>query len=175
MKDRLKELRKELGLNQEEFASKLKIGRSTIANYEAGTREPIASVISLICQLWNVNEIWLRTGQGDMFVKISRDDELLRLIDESMTENLGDLKRRLALAIMKLTPEQMKICTEWIKDTFNLVDRDDAVADRDDVERTIEEKVAAYRAELEAEAASKGKSSASQTAADGESGSEKDA
>lgn len=122
MKDRLRKLRKALDLNQEEFASALKIGRSTIANYEAGTREPIASVISLICQKWNVNDVWLRTGEGDMFLEVSRDDELMDLIDKSMHEESGEIRRRIATAIMNLSPEQIRACTEWIKDTFNLVD-----------------------------------------------------
>ena len=72
--DRLKELRKELKLSQDEFAKKLNIGRSSIANYESGAREPISSVIALICKTWNVNESWLRNGEGKMFVEVSRND-----------------------------------------------------------------------------------------------------
>ena len=150
MKNRLKELRKALGLNQEEFAAALKIGRSTIANYEAGTREPIASVISLITQKWNVNEDWLRTGEGEMFVQVSRADELQRLIDASLSEESGEFKRRIATAIMRLTPEQLRICTDWIKETFNLVDAP-AADPEPERELTIDEKLAAYRKELEAQ------------------------
>ena len=150
MKNRLKELRKALGLNQEEFAAALKIGRSTIANYEAGTREPIASVISLITQKWNVNEDWLRTGEGEMFVQVSREDELQRLIDASLSEESGEFKRRIATAIMRLTPEQLRICTDWIKETFNLVDAP-AADPEPERELTIDEKLDAYRKELEAQ------------------------
>lgn len=150
MKNRLKELRKALGLNQEEFAAALKIGRSTIANYEAGTREPIASVISLITQKWNVNEDWLRTGKGEMFVQVSRADELQRLIDASLSEESGEFKRRIATAIMRLTPEQLRICTDWIKETFNLVDAP-AADPEPERELTIDEKLDAYRKELEAQ------------------------
>ena len=150
MKNRLKELRKALGLNQEEFAAALKIGRSTIANYEAGTREPIASVISLITQKWNVNEEWLKTGEGEMFVQVSRADELQRLIDASLSEESGEFKRRIATAIMRLTPEQLRICTDWIKETFNLVDAP-AADPEPERELTIDEKLDAYRKELEAQ------------------------
>ena len=146
MKNRLKELRTVLGLNQEEFASALKIGRSTIANYEAGTRAPVASVISLIIQKWNVNEEWLRTGEGPMFVDVSRADELQRLIEETMSEESGEIKRRIATAVLRLTPDQLRACTDWIKETFGLVEA--PAADR---ELTIAEKVENYRRELEAE------------------------
>jgi len=56
-----------LDLTQQEFASRIGIKRNTIANYEAGRNEPIDSVISLICREFNVNEKWLRTGEGEMF------------------------------------------------------------------------------------------------------------
>ena len=151
MKNRLKELRTVLGLNQEEFASALKIGRSTIANYEAGTRAPVASVISLISQKWNVNEEWLRTGEGQMFVDVSRADELQRLIEETMSDESGEIKRRIATAVLRLTPDQLRACTDWIKETFGLVEA--PAADPAPVERelTIDEKVESYRRELEAE------------------------
>ena len=148
MKNRLKELRTVLGLNQEEFASALKIGRSTIANYEAGTRAPVASVISLIIQKWNVNEEWLRTGEGPMFVDVSRADELQRLIEETMSDESGEIKRRIATAVLRLTPDQLRACTDWIKETFGLVEA--PAAER---ELTIDEKVENYRRELEAEEA----------------------
>lgn len=67
MKDRIKSLRKDLGLTQEKFAERLNIKRNTIANYEIGRNEPIDAVVSLICREFNVNEDWLRTGQGDMY------------------------------------------------------------------------------------------------------------
>lgn len=161
MKNRLKELRTVLGLNQEEFASALKIGRSTIANYEAGTRAPVASVISLIIQKWNVNEEWLRTGEGPMFVDVSRADELQRLIEETMSEESGEIKRRIATAVLRLTPDQFRACTDWIKETFGLVEA--PAADR---ELTIDEKVENYRRELEAQEAIR-KSEASPTGSAG--------
>lgn len=71
MNERLKELRKELKLTQQEFADKLNIKRGTMANYEIGRNEPIDAVISLICREFNVNEEWLRNGTGEMFVQVS--------------------------------------------------------------------------------------------------------
>ena len=155
MKERIKALRKELGLTQQEFADKLGIKRTTIGNYELGRNEPVDSVISLICDRCSVNEAWLRTGEGEMFVELSREDELQRLIDESMGEESGEIRRRFATAVMRLTPEQIRRCIEWAKETFNLVDAPAADPDPEEHEMTIDEKVESYRRELEAEAASK--------------------
>lgn len=77
MKDRLKKLRKELNLTQQAFADKIGIKRNTIANYEVGRNEPIDAVISLICREFDVNEEWLRTGKGEMFIEVLPEDELV--------------------------------------------------------------------------------------------------
>lgn len=164
MKDRLKQLRQELGLNQEEFAKALKIGRSTIANYEAGTRVPISSVISLICKNWNVNETWLSTGEGEMFIEEDPEDELLRLANELAQDTSAEMKRRLVTAMLRLSPEQIETAIEWMRKTLAIVDA--PAADQEAMpaasakkkpseEMTIDEKVASYRAELEAEEAAR--------------------
>ena len=122
MKDRLKELRKCEGLTQQEFADAIGIQRGTYAKYEVGRNEPIDAVVKLICDTFHVNEVWLRTGKGEMRVEIPKDDELMALINKSMNEESGEIRRRIATAVMNLSPEQLRACTEWIKDTFNLVD-----------------------------------------------------
>lgn len=67
MKERIKKIRRELDLTQQEFAERIGIKRNTIANYETGRNDPVDSVISLICREFDVREEWLRTGEGEMF------------------------------------------------------------------------------------------------------------
>ena len=64
---RIKELRKKFNLTQQEFCERIGVKRNTIAKYETERGEPIDAVISLICREFDVNEQWLRTGDGDMF------------------------------------------------------------------------------------------------------------
>ena len=150
MEERLKTLRKELGLTQQEFSDRLGIQRSTYSKYELGTNIPTSAVINLICDRCHVSETWLRTGEGPMFVDISRADELARLIEETMSDESGEIKRRIATAVLRLTPDQLRACTDWIKETFGLVEA--PAADREpERELTIDEKLAAYRKELEAQ------------------------
>lgn len=68
LNERIKKLRKDLGLTQQEFAQRIGSKRTTIAKYETDTNTPSSAVISLICREFNVSETWLRTGEGDMFV-----------------------------------------------------------------------------------------------------------
>lgn len=77
-KDRLKQVRKNLELTQQEFAQKIGTSQNVLANYEIGRRNPSNSVINNICKTFNVNEEWLRTGNGEMFVEIDKDEELMR-------------------------------------------------------------------------------------------------
>lgn len=71
--ERIKKLRKTLGATQQEFADKLKVSRSNIATYEVGKNNPADAVINLICREFNINETWLRVGEGEMFVQTMDD------------------------------------------------------------------------------------------------------
>lgn len=68
MNERIKEIRKSKGLTQSEFGAKIGVKGNTITNYESGGRTPSDAIIVSICREFDVNEHWLRTGEGDMFV-----------------------------------------------------------------------------------------------------------
>ncbi len=78
MNERIKKLRKTLDLTQREFGERLGIKGNTIANYELGRNEPIDAVLSLICREFNVNETWLRTGEGEMFEELTEQQKILK-------------------------------------------------------------------------------------------------
>ena len=67
MKERIKSLRKELGLTQEQFSEKLKLSRNFIAQIEIGTKVPSDRTISDICREYSIREQWLRTGEGEKY------------------------------------------------------------------------------------------------------------
>lgn len=66
MNNRIKEIRKYMGETQEEFARKLGLSRNYIGLIEIGKRVPSDRTISDICRVYDVNENWLRTGEGEM-------------------------------------------------------------------------------------------------------------
>lgn len=73
MKDRIRKLRKTLDLTQAKFGERIGVKGNTIAQYEIGRNEPIDPVINLICNEFKVNEEWLRTGKGEMFIPEAND------------------------------------------------------------------------------------------------------
>lgn len=87
MNERIKELRKAVGLTQQEFADRLNINRGAIANYEIGRNEPISAIISLICKEFNVNENWLRTGEGEMFIQLPEEDEVAAYVSDLLEDD----------------------------------------------------------------------------------------
>lgn len=72
--ERIKALRKELGLTQKDFSEKIGIKRNTLSYIESGNSTVTDSNIKLICEKFNINETWLRTGEGE---KERRDDNTL--------------------------------------------------------------------------------------------------
>ena len=106
LNERIKKLRKGLDLTQQEFADRLGTTRNNIAGYEVGRRSPSEAVISLICKTFNGSETWLRTGEGEMFVQRTRDDELSAFMNELLSDETPDFRRRLITALSRLKPEQ---------------------------------------------------------------------
>ena len=78
MKDRIKSLRKTLDLTQQEFADKIGLKRNSVASYEIGRNYPMDTVIKSICREFNVNEEWLRTGEGEMFEELTEQQKILK-------------------------------------------------------------------------------------------------
>lgn len=78
MKDRIKLLRKTLDLTQQEFADKIGLKRNSVASYEIGKNYPMDTVIKSICREFNVNEEWLRTGEGEIFEKLTEQQKILK-------------------------------------------------------------------------------------------------
>ena len=102
MKDRIKAIRKHYDLTQAEFGDRIGVKGNTITNYENALRNPSDAIIVSICREFNVNEEWLRTGNGEMFQPITKNDEISKLFGEVLKENNDDFKRRLISALAKL-------------------------------------------------------------------------
>ena len=117
--DRVRELRIAKNLTQQEFADKLKIKRSTISNYDIGRSEPSESAISLICREFNVSEDWLRTGEGEMFVPITRDEEIATFIGSIQADVDDTFKKRLISVLAKLDEKEWDLLEKIAEDIVN--------------------------------------------------------
>lgn len=89
MKDRIKKIRKAVKLTQVQFGEKIGVKGNTVTNYESGLRTPTDAVIKSICREFNVDENWLRTGEGEMFLPVLEEDEMALYVSE-LLEDEGD-------------------------------------------------------------------------------------
>ena len=116
LKDRIKKLRKELDLTQQEFADKLGTARNNIAGYETGKRSPSDAVISLICTKFNVNEHWLRDGTGEMFVQMDMEDQLMAWAGKVLGGQDSKFKKRFVTMLMSLSDSEWEFLEKKAKE-----------------------------------------------------------
>ena len=115
MKERIKARRKALTLNQTDFGSKIGVKQSAVAAYESGSRTPLDSVIVSICREFGVNERWLRTGEGEMLMHLSREEEIMRFAATVVRDPSSEFQRRFVSVLARLTPEQWQLMEEMAR------------------------------------------------------------
>ena len=67
MNNRIRKIRKHYKLSQTAFGAKIGVTLGVIKNFEQGKTKLDSPLLELLCSIYNVNETWLRTGEGEMF------------------------------------------------------------------------------------------------------------
>lgn len=106
---RTRELRKALGLTQQQFADRLGITRGAVSKYDINATDPSDAVISLICREFNVREAWLRTGEGEMLDAKPRAEELGELVRKLLADRPESFRSRLITSLLRFEPNS----PEW--------------------------------------------------------------
>ena len=109
MNERIALVRKSLGLTQEKFAEQVGLSRNFMWMIESGTRVPSDRTISDICREFNVNETWLRTGEGEMFNQITGSGKITSFLTEITEDEGDDFKRWFVEMLAELEPEDWKL------------------------------------------------------------------
>ena len=104
MKNRIKQVRKSLGLTQTEFSSQLDLSQNFIAQIESGSKAPSDRTIRDICRVFNVNESWLRFNEGDMFCPRTRNQEILAFANQVMADEDEAFRKRFVHALSESSP-----------------------------------------------------------------------
>jgi len=114
LKDRIKKIRKELDLTQQKFADKLGVQRNTIAMYEMGRTLPSDTIMRSICREFNVNEDWLRTGQGEMFIKQTRDEQIASFVGSIQSSEDDSFKKRFISMLSALDESDWEVLEKMV-------------------------------------------------------------
>ncbi|MBS6063648.1 MAG: helix-turn-helix transcriptional regulator [Peptostreptococcaceae bacterium] len=151
MNERVRELRKALNLTMEKFGERVGVQKTAISRIESGVNNLTDQMLKLICREFSVNEDWLRSGQGDMFI-ISKEDYISEV---SKSYNLDTLDEAIIRAYMSLDSKKRAVLKEYISNVAKGYEEDEEAKRK----AQIDEEVEAYRRELEAEAKGAVKSS----------------
>lgn len=106
---RIKQHRNQLGLNQAEYAEKLGLKQGIISAMEKGTRNVSDRTIRIICSEFNVSERWLRTGEGEPFVTLSRKDEVTAYVEKVLKNEPESFRSRLISALCRLNESEWDV------------------------------------------------------------------
>ena len=111
---RLVKIRDTLKISQDELGTKIGISRFSVSNYESGKRNITERVIKDICREFDVNEEWLRTGEGEMFVELPEGTELGKYIADVIGGE-DDFIKNIIISYMKLDEKNKKIIRDFVK------------------------------------------------------------
>lgn len=117
--DRISWCVKESGLTKTAFADRINVTQQYVSNLCLGKKIPSDRTIADICREFNVNENWLRTGQGDPYIQLSRDEELAQFFGDVMKGEDPDFRRRLLSVMSRLTTDEWALLEQM---AWKLVD-----------------------------------------------------
>ena len=115
--ERVKEIRKGLNLTLEKFGERVGVTKQTVSRIENGVNNLTDQMALAICRTFSVNEHWLRTGEGETYIKGS-DDELAELVGR-LYKDKGSMRYKMSLELCrsmeKMTDEQLMAFAEFVK------------------------------------------------------------
>lgn len=79
MKNRIKEIVKKSGLTGEKFGERIGVSQGLVSQMCTGKTKPSDRTIGDICREFGVNEVWLRTGEGDPYMELSREEKIMQM------------------------------------------------------------------------------------------------
>ena len=116
MNTRIEEIRKYNKLSRAAFGERIGVSGDVINNLERGRVELKDHIFKLICMEFNVNEEWLRTGEGEMFIPVSRDDEIAKFTADLLKEEPDSFKNRLVSTLAKMSEEEWEMLEKKMRE-----------------------------------------------------------
>ena len=111
MNERIKLLRTILRLSGEKFGERIGLSKFAISNIETGKNNLTEQTIISLCREYNVNEEWLRTGNGEMFIETK--ESFLNNISKQFS--LDDLDIKIIESYLNLSPDGREFIKNYIK------------------------------------------------------------
>ena len=108
LNERVKQLRKTLDLTMEKFGDRLGVKKNSISQIESGKNSLTEQMLKSICREFDVDEEWLRTGTGSMFIERTRDEEIAKFIGTIQSVEDDSFMKKFISMLAKLDE------SEWV-------------------------------------------------------------
>ena len=116
MNKRIENVRKKLGYTRASFGEKIGVSGDVINNLERGRVEVKEHMVLLICKEYGVNEKWLRTGEDEMFVPTTMENEIAKLTMKCLEDKPDSFRNRLVSVLAKLSDDELEFLEKIAKD-----------------------------------------------------------
>nr|DAE66244.1 MAG TPA: hypothetical protein [Caudoviricetes sp.] len=113
MNERVKEIRKALGLSMETFGGRIGVTRSAISRIESGVVNVTNQNVTAICREFGVNEEWLRTGKGSMFEEMSRAEKAAQIVGAALGSG-DEFILNTFIALGQLSPNEWELIKKFV-------------------------------------------------------------
>ena len=114
MNKRVKEVRKALGLTLEKFGERVGMKKSGLSQVENGSNSVSNQLFSAIVREFNVNEQWLRTGEGEMFAAASTHDQVEHIVQQALKGN-DDFRIQVFTALGEMTDAEWDLVRNFVR------------------------------------------------------------
>ena len=120
--ERVRILRKHLGLSLERFGEPIALKRSALSMIENGRNNLSEQALNSICREYGVSEKWLRSGEGEMFVPVSRNEKIARFAGELMKDEAPEFRRQLVEVLAELNEDEWQVLANMAKKLAEKID-----------------------------------------------------
>lgn len=104
MKDRIEYVIKSSNIKKVDFAKRLNLSQAFVSQMCSGVANPSDRTIQDICREFGVNEVWLRTGEGEPFKERTREEEIMRFAVQTL-KGSDEFRKAMVSMFAKLDPE----------------------------------------------------------------------
>lgn len=119
--ERVKQVRKSLNLTMEKFGERLGVTKTAISLIESGKNNLTDANIKSICREFNVDYIWLTTGEGEMFVET--DDDFMEKLDRIMAGE-NETRKNIFKALLNASDDDIEALARIMNMSTNEIKKD---------------------------------------------------
>lgn len=112
---RIAEVIRASGLTKTAFSKRIGLSQPFVSQLASGDAAPSDRTIVDICREFGVSEHWLRTGEGEMFVRLSREEEITKFLMTVIRDPDSEFQRRFVSVLARLTPEQWQLMEQMAR------------------------------------------------------------